>query len=122
MMKSTVIDLGVLQLGDNQYEAASITLAAAAEVKIGAGLKRETNGSFSIAGASDTVVALSPSYFKNEGSASASLGFRALVGGRVRRDKVTIAGAAITDAQADALRDYGIIAEAVHDTSQLDNM
>jgi hypothetical protein len=128
-MTSRVVDTSVLQLGDNQYEAANITLAAGADIQPGVCLKRNSDGSFSPAiisdgddPVSDIPVAICPSYIKNEGNSSAVIGFRALVAGRVRRDKIIYNGAAITDSIADQLRDYGIIAVTVHDVSQLDNM
>ncbi|MDR1389185.1 MAG: hypothetical protein LBJ31_04340 [Treponema sp.] len=144
-MKSRIIDNSVLPLGNNEYEAGTITLAAGTEISIGVILKRNTDGGFSpvsdtglatisadvdgtktdipIPGVpADIPVVVNPSYIKNEGTGAVTVGFRALVAGKVRRDKLTIAGVAITDAQADALRNYGIIPVAVNDVSRLDNM
>jgi hypothetical protein len=128
-MKSRICDTGVLQLGDNQYETGSLTIAAGAEIPEGACLKRNTDGTFALAIVTtgdtpvyDVPVAICPSYFKNEGMSSAVIGFRAIIAGRVRRDKITYNGAAITDSVADQLRDYGIIAVTVNDVSRLDNM
>lgn len=136
MMKSEVINNRTLQLGDNEYESGNITLAAGAELNIGVVLKRLASGSFAPVLDTDPVeidsepvpgvpvdipVAVNPAYIKNEGAASANIGFRPLIKGRVRRDMLTINGAAITDEQADMLRNYGIIPVKGYDISREDN-
>jgi hypothetical protein len=47
---------------------------------------------------------------KNTSTATVNLGFRAIIGGLVRKDMLNLNGAALTSAHADSLRDYGIIA------------
>jgi hypothetical protein len=136
MMKSEVVNNRTLQLGDNEYESGNITLAAGAELNIGVVLKRLANNSFAPVVDTDPVevdsepvpgvpvdipVAVNPAFIKNEGSGPANVGFRPLIKGRVRRDMLTINGAAITDAQADMLRNYGIIPVKGTDISREDN-
>ncbi|MDR3191579.1 MAG: hypothetical protein LBT87_00775 [Treponema sp.] len=55
----------------------------------------------------------------NEGTAPADMGFRALIGGSVRRDLLNLDGEPITNAQADALRNFGIVAVASNDVSRV---
>ena len=106
----SVIESKALQLGDNVYEQGAIAVAAAMEVKAGTLLKRDGNKKFAIATASDTPLAVVPFDMKNTSTATVNLGFRAIIGGLVRKDMLNINGAALTSAHADSLRDYGIIA------------
>jgi hypothetical protein len=126
-----------LQQGDNLFEQGVITLAAGVTVKAGTILKRVENGKFEIAtdtppnpgtpaegggwatppSPGDIPVAVMPFDLKNEKSAQADMGFRALTGGKVRRDLLNLNGSPITDGQADALRNYGIIAVKITDLS-----
>jgi hypothetical protein len=127
-----------LQLGGGKFEQGTITLAAGATVKAGTILKRD-GAKFAVAtdtppnpGApadgggwatppspGDIPVAVMPFDITNGGAASADMGFRALIGGSVRRDLLNLGGDPITDAQADALRNYGIIAAASNDVSRV---
>jgi hypothetical protein len=99
-------------------------------------LKRQIDGSFAPVVDTDPVeidsepvpgvpvdipVAVNPAFIKNEGSGPVNVGFRPLIKGRVRRDMLTINGLAITDAQADMLRNYGIIPVTGTDISREDN-
>ena len=109
-----------LVLGSNFYETGVIAIAAGVEIAAGTLLKR-ASGKFAKAASTDTPVAVMPLALKNTGAASADIGFRALVCGMVRRDMLNLSGAALTDAQCDALRGYGIVPVKVTDISQLDN-
>jgi hypothetical protein len=111
-----------LFMGDNEFEQGTLTVPANTTVPAGATLVRELDGKFSPAGgeASD-ILAINPAPVKNKSAAPADISFRALISGKVRRDLVTFGGAAITDAQADQLRSYGIIARTVYNTARLDN-
>jgi hypothetical protein len=126
-----------LQLGNNKFMQGVINIPSGSTVKAGTILKRE-NGKFAVAtdtppnpgnpaagggwetppSPGDIPLAVMPLDLKNEGAA-ADIGFRALIGGMVRRDLLNINGESITDAQADALRDYGIIAVASKDVSRV---
>jgi hypothetical protein len=127
-----------LQLGNGKFEQGTITVAAGATVKAGTILKRDGDR-FAVATNTppdpgnpadgggwetpptpgDIPVAVMPFDLKNKGAESADMGFRALIGGSVRRDLLNLDGEPITNAQADALRDFGIIAVATNDVSRV---
>lgn len=109
-----------LLLGDNLFEAAAITVAANATVPEGAALKRDGNN-FAVATAADTLIAVNPVEIKNTTSAAKTFSIRAIISGRVRLDMVRVGAAALTTAQRDQLRGYGIVAVKVTDLSKLDN-
>ncbi|MCL2410063.1 MAG: hypothetical protein FWC97_00325 [Treponema sp.] len=115
----SVIESKALQLGNNVFEQGTIAVAAATEVKAGTLLKRDGNKKFAVATASDTSLAVVPFDMKNTSTATVNLGFRALIGGLVRKDMLNLNGAALTSAQADGLRDYGIIAVDTTDLSRV---
>jgi len=115
----SVIESKALQLGNNVFEQGTIAVAAAMEVKAGTLLKRDGDKKFAIATASDTPIAVVPFDMKNTSTATANLGFRAIVGGQVRRDMLNLNGAVLTSAQVDSLRDYGIIAVRSTDVSKV---
>jgi hypothetical protein len=108
----------VVGIGDNKFESGSISVAAGATVAAGAALSRAADGKFQVAQTTtgddaEVILAVNPFDFKNEGTATAVLGFRAIIGGEVRKDMVTVGGVAVTTEQADMLRDYGIIVVAI---------
>jgi hypothetical protein len=100
----------VVGIGYNIFEGGKINVTAGSTISAGTLLKRLANGNFAVAGASDAPIAVMPFDLVNTGTVAADMGFRALVSGQVRKDMLTLGGAAITKAQGDALRDYGIIA------------
>ena len=109
-----------LQMGDGKFEQGTINVAAGATVKAGTVLKRGVGKKFVKATGGDTVlIAVVPFDLTNTSNASADLGFRALIGGSVRMAALNFDGAAITDAQGDTLRDYGIIAVSSTDMSRV---
>jgi hypothetical protein len=135
-MKTEIVNNRTLQLGDNEYESGNITINAGAKLDIGIVLKRQADGSFAPVINTDPVevdsepvpgvptdipVAVNPTFIKNEGVTPVNIGFRPLIKGRVRRDMLTINGTAITDEQADMLRNYGIIPVKGTDISREDN-
>jgi hypothetical protein len=127
-----------LQLGNGKFEQGTITVAAGATVKAGTILKRDGDR---FAVATDTLpdpgdpadgggwetpptpgdipVAVMPFDLRNGTMEPLDMGFRALIGGSVRRDLLNLDGEPITNAQADALRDFGIIAVATTDVSRV---
>jgi hypothetical protein len=137
----------VLALGDNEFESGVINVSGGATIAKGTVLKRNADGKFAPVVSTtptpgthgvpadgggwateptdpvpgDLLIAVMPFDIKNEKAAAADMGFRALVGGRVRADMLRIAGNPLTPAQFDALRDYGIIAVKVTNVSELDN-
>jgi hypothetical protein len=140
-MKVTNVKNKVVAIGDNWFESGVINIASGATVKAGTVLKRGTDGKFAPAinttpdpgtpaegggwvtppSTGDIPVAVMPYDLENLGSAAADYGFRAIVGGRVRADMLTINSNPTTAAQNDLLRSYGIIPVKVTDLSQPDN-
>jgi hypothetical protein len=127
-----------LQLGNGKFEQGTITVAAGAIIEAGTILKRD-GAKFTIATDTppdpgnpadgggwatpptpgDIPIAVMPFDLKNEGAEPADMGFRALIGGSVRRDLLNLNGEPITNDQADALRNFGIIAVATTDVSRV---
>jgi hypothetical protein len=128
----------IFLLGNNEYETGILTVPANGTVPIGALLKRAsgkfvpvTDTSPVLINVSDSAtknvpvpgvpveipVAVNPVDIKNPDASPADIPFRALIGGRVRRDMLSINGSPIEDDQADMLRSYGIIPKQVHDIS-----
>ena len=110
-----------LQLGGCEFEQGRISLGGGATVKAGTILKRADDRKFAVAEEGDAFIAVVPFDMTNTDSADATLGFRAIISGRVRRDMLNIDGAtAITSAQADNLRANGnIIAVETADISRV---
>lgn len=115
----SVIESKSLQLGDNLFEQGKIAVAPNTAVKAGTLLKRDGDRKFAIATSVDTPVAVIPFDMENESDVAVNLGFRALIGGQVRRDMLNLNGNALTSQQADSLRDYGIIVVDTTDVSRV---
>jgi hypothetical protein len=110
----------VVGIGDNKFESGKITVAAGATIAAGTVLKRSGDNFALITDLTkDIPVAVMPFDLKNDGAASATLSFRALIFGDVRKDMLTINGVSITKAQADMLRNYGIIAVSTTNMSRV---
>jgi hypothetical protein len=131
-----------LFLGNNEYETGLLTVPAGATIPAGALLKRVDNKFAPVINTSpvqinvgdssainvpipgvpaDVPVAVNPVELKNPGSTPADIPFRALISGKVRADMLSVNGQAITAAQADMLRVYGIIPRRVNDISHTEN-
>jgi len=110
-----------LQLGNCEFEQGGISLGGGVTIKAGTILKRADERKFAIAEDTDTFVAVVPFDMTNPDATDATLGFRAIISGRVRRDMLNINGATpITSAQADNLRANGnIIAVETTDISRV---
>jgi len=108
--------------GDNDFETGILTVAAGVTVPAGAFLKRNTNGKFSVVTdtGNQTPCAVNPVEVKNTGTTEADIPFRALTSGKVRQDMLSVNGEAITDAEADMIRIYGIRPKKVTDLSWVD--
>jgi hypothetical protein len=116
----TVGNRKVVGIGNNVFEQGVISVAAGATVKAGTVLKRSGAAFAACDGTQGEVpLAVVPFDLTNGGASAASMGFRALTGGMVRKDLLALNGEAITKAQADALRDYGIVAADVTDVSRV---
>ena len=121
-MRVTNVTSRVLMLGDNNFSAGKITLAANATLAAGTVLKRGADSNeFVVATSSDTYAAVNPFEIKNETGASKVFGFRALMDGRVREDMLLVGDTAVTVADVDKLRNVGILPVKVTDLSKLDN-
>jgi hypothetical protein len=114
----TIVGGKVIGVGNNRFEQGTITLAAGASIAAGTVLKRD-GVKFVPAEDGDELLAVAPFDLKNDGAAEADLGFRAIVGGDVRKDLLTVGGAPIATRQVDALRDYSIFAVTVADLSRV---
>jgi hypothetical protein len=138
-IKTRDVENKIFLLGNNEYEGGVLTVPAGGTVPVGALLKRVEGKFVPVTDTSpvkinvadegtaknvpvpgvpaEIPVAVNPVDIENPGSSPADIPFRALVGGRVRRDMLSIAGNPITDDQADMLRSYGIIPKKVTDIS-----
>jgi len=105
--------------GDNEFETGIINVAAGAVIPAGAFLQRASNGKFAVVTDTEeeTPCAVNPVEIKNTGTAAADIPIRALVAGRVRQDMLSVNGEAISDAEADMIRVYGIRPKKVTDLS-----
>lgn len=119
-METQKVENKSLLQGNNEFETGVLTISAEGTVPAGALLARGAAGKFQVitdTGATPPVV-VNPVELKNPGTAQADIAFRALIGGRVRFDMLSVGSQGITDAQADMLRQYGIIAKKVTDISR----
>lgn len=116
----TIDNQKIVGIGDNVFEQGTISVPAGQTIKAGVILKRSGNA-FAVCDGTDGEVPLAvmPFDLTNDGTASANMGFRALTGGEVRKELLTLNNTAISKAQADALRDYGIIVVEVTDVSRV---
>jgi hypothetical protein len=137
-----VVENSVVALGGNNFETGVITVGAGVTIKKGVVLKRTGNKFAPVEDTSpititadvdgtetqipipgttkDTPVAVNSFDISNPGSSAADMSIRALISGPVRADLLTINGGAISDAQGDMLRDYGIIPVKVTDLSRIE--
>lgn len=118
----SVIESKSLQLGNNKFEQGTLSVAAGTTIKAGTILMRGGERQFAIAADEDDVpVGIVPFDMKNESTATVNLGFRAIIGGEVRKDMLNLNGdASITSAIVDSLRDHcGIIAVDTTDVSRV---
>ncbi len=108
--------------GNNDFETGILTIPAGETVPAGAFLIRGADGKFTVVSDTNTEnpVAVNPVELKNTGAAPADISFRALISGKVRRDMLSVGGQPITDAQADMIRQYGIIPKKVTDISRVE--
>ena len=108
------IELQSLLYGDNEFETGTLKVSAGESINVpdGAVLVRGDDGSYAPATAEDTgkaVVVLVDGVITPI-TAAGDYAVRVCISGRVNRNLLTVAGAAVTDAQVNLLRDYGILA------------
>ena len=114
-----------LFIGDNEFASEVLSLAAATTAKDGYVLKRNSsNGKLELANDVDgqcLVLATRDDLVNTSGSAAMDFYVRVCITGKVKKSGVTVAGTALTAAQADALRASGILALDVTNIGKQDN-
>lgn len=114
-----------LFIGDNEFASEILSLAAATTAKDGYVLKRNSsNGKLELANDVDGqcfVLATRDDLVNTSGSAAMDFYVRVCITGKVKKSGVTVAGTALTAAQADALRASGILALDVTNIGKQDN-
>ena len=114
-----------LFIGDNECASEILSLAAATTAKDGYVLKRNSsNGKLELANDVDGqcfVLATRDDLINTSGSAAMDFYVRVCITGKVKKSGVTVAGTALTAAQADALRASGILALDVTNIGKQDN-
>lgn len=114
-----------LFIGDNEFASEVLSLAAATTAKDGYILKRNSsNGKLELANDVDGqcfVLATRDDLVNTSGSAAMDFYVRVCITGKIKKSGVTVAGTALTAAQADALRASGILALDVTNIGKQDN-
>lgn len=114
-----------LFIGDNEFASEVLSLAATTTAKDGYILKRNSsNGKLELANDVDGqcfVLATRDDLVNTSGSAAMDFYVRVCITGKVKKSGVTVAGTALTAAQADALRASGILALDVTNIGKQDN-
>lgn len=114
-----------LFIGDNEFASEVLSLAAATTAKDGYILKRNSsNGKLELANDVDGqcfVLATRDNLVNTIGSTAMDFYVRVCITGKVKKSGVTVAGTALTAAQADALRASGILALDVTNIGKQDN-
>lgn len=114
-----------LFIGDNEFASEVLSLAAATTAKDGYVLKRNSsNGKLELANDVDGqcfVLATRDDLVNTSSSAAMDFYVRVCITGKVKKSGVTVAGTALTAAQADALRASGILALDVTNIGKQDN-
>ena len=114
-----------LFIGDNEFASEVLSLAAATTAKDGYILKRNSsNGKLELANDVDGqcfVLATRDDLVNTSGSDAMDFYVRVCITGKVKKSGVTVAGTALTAAQADALRASGILALDVTNIGKQDN-
>jgi len=129
----SVIESKALQLGGNSYEQGKINIPAETTVTAGTILARGAGekvfkvakkevpaGNGNPAVPADTPCAVMPFDIENKTSATANFGFRAITGGKLRKDMLNFDGDPVNTALADSLRDHcGITVVDATDVSRV---
>lgn len=114
-----------LFIGDNEFASEVLSLAAATTAKDGYILKRNSsNGKLELANDVDGqcfVLATRDDLVNTSGGAAMDFYVRVCIAGKVKKSGITVAGTALTAAQADALRASGILALDVTNIGKQDN-
>ena len=111
----------LIHFGDCEFESNVVTFAAAGSVKKGDILARAADGTFELHdGSTTTPVAV---YIDEDVtlSAAGTVPCRALITGKVRKDKILVGGSAADVADLDALKAAGITPMAITEMNITDN-
>ena len=109
-------------LGDNEFRTGVVTVPAGTTYSEGT-ILQTSSGKFvaSEAGEAEVGIAVLCEDVTNRGSSSADIAVRALISGKVNKAQLKVGSSAATDVQADALRQWGIVALNVNEVGQTDN-
>lgn len=109
-------------LGNNEFKAGLVTVPSGADYKEGTILQTVSGKFVASAGESnETGLAVLVEDVANTGSSSADIPVRVLISGKVNKAVLKVGSSAATDAQADALRNWSIVALKVTEVGQTDN-
>jgi hypothetical protein len=118
-IKKEIIESGIVELGDNEFETSLITVPANSTITKGTVLKRDGEKFAPVTINTETPIAVNPCDIENKGTAAADMSLRAIISGPVRAASLTINGQPLTAAQRDMLRDHALIIPVLdHDISR----
>lgn len=114
------IEPKTLLFGDNEFETGVLTVAAAASgetinITDGTVLTRNSDGKYEVAADTDGALFILVDRVEAPITEAGDYAVRVCISGRVNRNLVNLGGNALTDAQADALRNYNILALPVRE-------
>lgn len=127
---TTNVDTGRVEIDNGEYFDGPLTLTAAATVKEGTILARDSASGkfvvFAVGGATnENGIPKAVMAYDFTASAGGDFPIRAIVRGTVNRDRLIVQaagdGSTITVAHIDQLRDYGIVAVPVQQLTKTDN-
>lgn len=114
--------IGSLLFGNNEFRTETLVVeAAGGEINIVDGtvlVRDETSGKLKVAEDTDGALFVLCNEVATPITAAGEYPVRVVQSGRVDRRKVFLNGTAVTDAQADALRNYGILAEDAYSVNE----
>lgn len=106
--------------GDNEFETGTLTIASGDEATDGTILVRDgTSGKFKVASAIESPVFVLVD--RGTYSTAGDYPVRVAISGKFNRARLSLGGNALTAADADALREYGILALSSKNYGSADN-
>lgn len=115
--------LGTLLFGNNEFRTEKLVVAAASggatiNITDGTVLTRDTDGTLKVATDTTGALFVLADEIITPITAAGTYAVRVVESGRVDRRKVFLNGTAVSDAQVDALRNYGILAEDAYSVNE----
>lgn len=115
--------LGTLLFGNNEFRTETLKVAAASggatiNIPDGTVLTRDVDGTLKVATDTTGALFVLADEIITPITAAGSYAVRVVESGRVDRRKVFLNGTAVSDAQVDALRNYGILAEDAYSVNE----